>query len=165
MTQRYQTAKKNTYPTLLIIREIHIKTKMQQLFHTHQNSYNEKHNIPSSGRIWSNMDPHTLQVGVKTGTPNLKTVGQDLIKLHIYQPYEKTSSLLGNTCTCPQKAFKTMLKAALSVIIQTWKHTTCPLTAEWINIPELKHYSTVRMNKLLLYIMDESHTQETEGKK
>lgn len=76
---------------------------MQQSLQTHQNSYNEKHNIPSFNSIHSNLDSHMLLVGVKNGCINLKTGGQDLIKLHIYQLYDKTRKYIYMSTKRPLK--------------------------------------------------------------
>lgn len=43
-----------------------------------------------------------------------------------------------------QRALKTMLQAALFVIIQTWKQPKYPTTAEWINIHVPEYYVTMR---------------------
>lgn len=55
-------------------------------------------------------------------------------QLHCYEVYKRVH----------QKAFKTMLQAALFVITQAWKQPKYPSTAEWINIHVPEYYTTMR---------------------
>lgn len=87
-TQRYQNAKKNTYPTLFIMHfKMHLKPNAPPL-HTRPNSSNEKHN--TSDKDVGQLERKYTAGGSINWYTQFET-WQDFIKLNVCKPSDKTS--------------------------------------------------------------------------
>ena len=87
--------------------------------------------------MWREGNPHTLLVGMQTGTATVKSIIELLQKLKMELPYNLEIPLLGIYLKKPktliQKNICTpIFIAALFTIAQIWKQQKWPTVDEWI---------------------------------
>ena len=140
--------------TLLIIREMQIKTTMSITSHLSElpssknlQTLNAREGVGEKGNFLHSW------LGIQIDPATLRTVWRFLKKLVMKPPYDPPIPLLDiypEETIIKKDTCSPMFTAALFTIAKTWKKTRCPLTDEWIKkfwyIYSMEYYSHTKRN-------------------
>ena len=111
-------------------------------------------------RMWRKRNTPPLLVGLQTDSTTLEINLEFPQKIRTDLPKDPAIPLLGiytkDAQPCHRSLCSTKFIAALFLIVESWKHSRCPTTEEWIEkmwfIYTMEYYSAIKNEDILSFV-------------